>query len=262
MLDTGGHTGKVVSLAFARDGNYLVSAGEDKVVRVWDWRKGETVRFIRGQAGLGTFGLIYNAALSPDNHWLAASGSMAREKSHVGDIRLYDFESGKFRYPLADHTDVVGALAFSPNGKQLLSGQGGNDLRENAILWDVESWKPLFHLKIHAAVNRIRFVSGARKAVIATDDGKLTLWSLENNGSLLQDITPHGHSGLFPALAVSPVSGMIAAGDDRGVIRFWDADGNFLKVAGYVCNGAGSLSFSPDERLLLATCQRPKSREI
>ena len=52
MLDTGGHRGIIGGLAFTPDGREIVSAGLDKVVRVWDWKSGKTVRTIRGQVGL------------------------------------------------------------------------------------------------------------------------------------------------------------------------------------------------------------------
>lgn len=59
QLDTGGHTAVIRDLAFTPDGKFIVSAGDDKVIRVWDWRKGVTVRTIRGQSGLGDEGKIY-----------------------------------------------------------------------------------------------------------------------------------------------------------------------------------------------------------
>ena len=52
MLDTGGHQALIKGITFTPDGKYLVSAGDDKVVRVWDWRAGKTVRTIRGQVAL------------------------------------------------------------------------------------------------------------------------------------------------------------------------------------------------------------------
>jgi WD40 repeat protein len=53
MLDTGGHTALVKGLVFTPDGKQLVSAGEDRVIRVWDTQTGSTVRTIRGQVGPG-----------------------------------------------------------------------------------------------------------------------------------------------------------------------------------------------------------------
>lgn len=70
-LDTGGHMAVVTGLAFTPDGTQLISAGHDKVIRVWDWRADKTVRTIRGQSGLGLAGMIYAIALSPNGRWVS-----------------------------------------------------------------------------------------------------------------------------------------------------------------------------------------------
>src|ERR1700694_1064286 len=69
MLDTGGHMARISALAFTPDGKELVSASDDKVIRVWDWQAGTTVRTIRGQVGPGDEGKIHAIALSPDGGW-------------------------------------------------------------------------------------------------------------------------------------------------------------------------------------------------
>ena len=74
QLDTGGHMALIKGLAFTPDGKFIVSASNDKVIRVWDWRAGKTVRTIRGQSGPGQEGKIYAMALSPDGRWLAMGG--------------------------------------------------------------------------------------------------------------------------------------------------------------------------------------------
>ncbi len=95
MLDTGGHMAFPRSLTFTPDGRQIASGGDDKVVRVWDWQAGKTVRTIRGQVGIGSEGKIYTIALSPDGRRLAVGGWMHKEcDGRCGDIRLYDFASG------------------------------------------------------------------------------------------------------------------------------------------------------------------------
>jgi WD40 repeat protein len=92
MLDTGGHMALIKGLSFTPDGMQLVSAGDDKIIRVWDWPAGKIVRTIRGQIAPGSEGKIYAMALSPDGRWLAVGGFMAPgfgvRDNEVGNIRL------------------------------------------------------------------------------------------------------------------------------------------------------------------------------
>jgi C-terminal processing protease CtpA/Prc len=48
MLDTGGHMALIRGVAFTPDGKGLASAGDDKVIRVWDWQAGKIARAIGG----------------------------------------------------------------------------------------------------------------------------------------------------------------------------------------------------------------------
>jgi WD40 repeat protein len=133
MLDTGGHAGGIRSIAFTPDGKQLVSAGDDKVIRVWDWQAGKTARIIRGEVAPGTEGKYHVIALSPDGRWLAAGGWMAPgfgvRNSEVGSIRLFDFRTGELVGLLSVHTDAVNSLTFSADGKLLLSGGFDNTER-------------------------------------------------------------------------------------------------------------------------------------
>ena len=74
QLDTGGHMAIIKGIAFTPDGRQLVSASEDKTIRVWDLASGKTVRTIRGESAAGPAGKVYAMALSPDGKWLAAGG--------------------------------------------------------------------------------------------------------------------------------------------------------------------------------------------
>jgi len=77
QLDTGGHMAIIKGLAFTPDGRQLVSASDDKTIRVWDLAGGKTVRTIRGESAPGDAGKVYAMALSPDGKWLAVGGDGA-----------------------------------------------------------------------------------------------------------------------------------------------------------------------------------------
>ncbi len=263
QLDTGGHTATIGSVAFTPGGKQLVSAAEDKVIRVWDLSSGKTVRTIRGESALGSLGKIFAMALSTDGRWLAvggdfriSTGTNPQEGAPTQTIRLYDFESGKLVALLKGHTDAVRSLAFSPDGSKLISGSSD----QTAIIWDtgVQSGAPvpepkqLHRLEGHKAdIFTVAFSPDGSRAVTGSYDKDLRLWQV-SDGAQIALMAGHGDKVLRLAFARG---GMIASGDTSGAILLWDGrDGRFLRTLGKQKIGAGSLSFSPDSKLLLATC--------
>ncbi|MGO9545474.1 MAG: PDZ domain-containing protein [Rhodomicrobium sp.] len=249
QLDTGGHMALIKGLAFTPEGKFLVSAGDDKVIRVWDWRAGRTVRTIRGQSGPGNEGKIYAMALSPDGRWLALGGLFPGTREASDAIRLYNFKSGELKALLKGHTNAIYGLAFSPDGKKLISGSFDND----AILWDVEGASLLQRLKGHRdIIHAVSFTPDGQRAVTVSFDNTLRLWSVAD-GALIRPMT--GHSDKVVALAVSPKDGSIASGDFSGEVRLWDGkSGALRKVFSNQGGVVGSLRFAPDGRMLLSTC--------
>jgi WD40 repeat protein len=259
MLNTGGHHAEISGVTFAADGNYVVSAGFDKVVRVWDWRAGRTIRIIRGQVGqIGKEGRIEAMALSPDDRWLAVGGWMAPgdgvRDEDVGDIRLFDFASGELKAVLKGHRKEVLALAFSYDSRQLISGSGDN----TAIIWDVEGRKPLYPALPGRAADSSKELTVAHvgltrdgRAVTASFD-TLRVWNVAD-GLLIKEIPAKAQ---ILALAVSPKDGTIASEDANGEIHLWDGttgEARVSRLAKQPPNNIFTLTFSPDGRMLLAS---------
>jgi WD40 repeat protein/uncharacterized caspase-like protein len=251
MLDTGGHMALIRGVTFTPDGRQLVSASDDKTIRVWDLATGKTLRMFRGEAAPGPDGRVFAMALSPDGKLLAAAGWMkvAGEVGH--HIRLYDFATGEIVGILQGHTDVVDGVAFSPDGRQLISGSADT----TAIIWDIASRKIRHRLQgHHGSIFAVRFTRDGARAVTGSYDKDVKLWSVES-GALIK--TMQGHETNVQSVDVSR-NGVIASGDWSGEIRLWDGrTGEFLRkldlrTSSVGVSSVGTVSFSPDGKVLLS----------
>ncbi len=275
MLDTGGHMALIKGLVFTPDGRFIVSASNDKTIRAWDWPTGKTARVIRGESGVGEEGKIFAMALSPDGTRLAVGGWLAKftggNHREVAAIRLYDFATGKLLARLVGHENVVQALAFSPDGRRLVSGSQD----KTAIVWDLapgpgQPPRLARRLKGHADhIYAVAFATGGRRVVTGSFDHTLRLWDADPAAGAagtegVAVAVLEGHGDKVQSVAVSPKDGAIASGDRSGEIRLWTFAGEAgefgagPKLASRVLANqgtvVGALAFSPDGSKLLSTC--------
>ena len=72
-LDTKGHTGLIGDIIVTKNSE-LISASDDKTIRVWDIKSGKEKRKILGEIGAGSEGKVFAIALSSDEQYLAVGG--------------------------------------------------------------------------------------------------------------------------------------------------------------------------------------------
>ena len=250
VIESGGHMAQIKELIFTSDGRYLVSAGDDKVIRIWDVKTGETVRTIRGQIGTGLTGSILTMALSRNDKYLAAAGRLSQGDAVepcCGTIRLHDLSNnGEVIGLLKGHTNYVFALAFSSDSRYLASGSRDRTIR----IWDMDQRREVHLLKGHEDdIYAVAFSPDGKWVVSGSDDHTLRLWSVQE-GRLVKELK--GHEARVWSDIFSPDGRYVASGSKDKTIRLWDAKtGEFIKVLGRQENEVLSLSFDPKGQWIL-----------
>ncbi len=138
-LETGMHTGPIKRIGVDQSGGLLITASDDKTLRLWNPADGSLLRTLRPPIGPGDEGRLYAAALSPDGQWVATGGSTQAGGEGEGSylVYLFDRASGELRHYLVGLPDVVNHLCFSRDGRYLAASHGSGGLR----VWSTAGWQ-------------------------------------------------------------------------------------------------------------------------
>jgi WD40 repeat protein len=130
VLTLSGHGSMVEALAFSEDGRTLASGSYDKTVRLWETATGQEVLTLGGHRRA-----VGAVALSPDGRLLASADGPDHgyDGKEPRRIRVWEVAAGREVATFEGHDSAVGALAFSPDGARLVSGQQKSTL----LVWDV-----------------------------------------------------------------------------------------------------------------------------
>jgi len=181
-------------------------------------------------------GPVYALAVHPD-------GSIVATGAEDKLIHLWDIASGEIRQTFEGHIFPVKYLAFSTDGRYLISA-AATEIR----IWDVSgnTWKNYNKHVTH--VYNVAFNREATKFLSTSLKSKFLLWD-RDTGEVIHEFEGHSESALV--VAWSSDNKRIASGAGDQTIRIWDA-GTRETVHHISAHGGNiySLDFSHDNKLL------------
>jgi WD40 repeat protein len=240
-----GHTEQPWKAAFLPDGKRVVSAGCDKVLRLWNAETGRELSRFEGHSDS-----ILAVAVSPDGRMALSGGGGLRFPNHGKPgkdfaVRLWDLTSRRLIRRFVGHTHIVWCVAFSPDGRFALTGSMDHSMR----LWNVANGNEVRRFPHNAWVMGVCFSPDGRWGLSSTENGDVVLWNLETGRD-----SNHfkGHAGAVESVAFSPDGrhALTGGGGDGDGVRLWDVRSG-KEVRQLDKDGTLTIAFSPDGRRAL-----------
>ena len=234
-----GHFGDATAVAFSHGGSVLATAGNDSVLRLWDFATG-SLR-VRLDLSPGVTALCF----APNDDTFAVG-------DHQGSVTLRSGQTGEVLRSWSAHKQPINGLAFSPEGKTLATVSQD----QSARLWDVSSARPSAVLKGHEApLCSVAFSPDGK--LLATGDGDgspngvgvIKLWDVASGQ---EHASLPGRAGTVRCLAFSPNESLLAGAGGSGAVMLWNLDelGESRALPHHAW--VRSIAYSPDGTTLAA----------
>ncbi len=147
---------------------------------------------------------------------------------------------------LTDGPNRINAVAFSPDGRRMLTGSDDGLAR----LWDVDTAQILRVFRGHTgSVRSVAFSPDGKFVLTGSADTTAMLWKIDT-GRPVQVFA--GHTDWVRSVAFSPDGKSVLTGSDDNTAQLWDANnGDIKQIFKGHTDSVTSVTFSPDGRYIL-----------
>ena len=202
--------GRVKSLAFAPDGETIVSMTHGGALRFWDVGSGKGARRI----DLVRSSPISAVAFATDCKTIA----VASDDSDI--IEFWDVVTGKeIRRGSTGHLGRILSVALGTDGKTFASAGFDRTVR----LWETNSFRRLRQTTTsHDSIHCVAYSPDGKMICIGGADAVLCLWNLDTGEFQRSSEPGDPDEHIIQSVEFSPDGNWVAWGGDDQVVRIWD----------------------------------------
>ena len=237
-----GHADWVNSCAVSADGLTIVSASNDRTLKVWDGLSGAERFTLSGHVYK-----VNGCAVSADGLTIVSA-------SDDTTLKVWDRRSGTERFTLRGHTGRVRGCAMSADGLMIVSVSSDHTLK----IWDGGSGAERLTVNAHAeAILDCAVTPGGETIVSSSVDGTLKVW---DGRSGAERFILSGHAGGVNGCAISADGSTIVSASDDYTLKVWDGltgverftlsgHGGVVRSCAVSADGSTIVSASDDQTL-------------
>lgn len=208
VVVTAGHTDQINCISFSLNGQFLVTGGNDKNIKIWDVRTAREMRTLSGNDGR-----IVKVAFSPDGKCLSGL-------NYNGQLRTWNPVNGQLYSSLLDVEATYSNFEYCMGGKKLLYSSNSNHL----VITDPFTGKIEKDYTLEISPTRFCVDLSGTKAYILDHLGNLLEFDL-NSGKTLRSF-PLFKEYMYCAtpLVIDRTGKYLAAGFDDNHIRVFSLE--------------------------------------
>jgi len=241
------HRGAVMDACFSGDGQWILSASQDRTARIWDANSGlpkgpsfshSTPVMLAVFGGDGRHAatasmdgvvtvwdslsgqriISFPKADGPPA-WIGFSpGGEVLATAFGNQMLLWDWREARLALPPLEHDGKVWTGDFSSDGRLLAVGSRAKGA---VLVWSAEDGKPVSPvLRHYREVNSVRFSPNGQSLLTASVDGTARVWKTSDWQELFP---PLRHNAEVKAAIYNNDGSLIATASIDGSARIWDA---------------------------------------
>jgi len=230
---------EIVFSTYNSDGSYILTAGSDSSIIIWNADRRTIYRTLTGLKGRPNV-----AVFSADNKYVFSGG-------RDNKVSMWDIANipPKIIKTFEGYSGPVKSMDISPYGKYLATGSSNGIIK----IWDLSSTNLVYDLKGHNKSKDVNTVTFSRDGKILASggaDGKIILWNVENG--IMTGSQPGQKNGIHQII-FSPDGKLLASCGFDSEIIIYQLPGLTGKV---ILKGhkdwVQTIDFSPDSKSLIS----------